>query len=337
MNLISNKLPLVSVLICVYNTEKYIEEAIRAVLNQTYSNLEVIIVNDGSTDSTLDILTNLALQDSRIKIINNKNNKGFINSLNIGIQHINSEYVARTDADDVTEQYWIEKIMKQLLSNKDIIAMGSYISILSENDSGKIGKHYKTGDVWETPLTHSKIIEKMLFKNPIHNNTMIVRSKVFKEHNLKFDLDYKHAEDYKFWFEVSKLGKLANYPEVLAYYRLHESQTSSLYNTEQVKTAKKIRREIISYYLDNIKIPNSIIEPITYKKVEEIIKNAKKTCIENKELLSYIIYESYLSLKEYNFLGFLSFLRYGYKFMSGKQTRRIIRKFIRPSKYEAPL
>ena len=118
MNLISNKLPLVSVLICVYNTEKYIEEAIRAVLNQTYSNLEVIIVNDGSTDSTLDILTNLALQDSRIKIINNKNNKGFINSLNIGIQHINSEYVARTDADDVTEQYWIEKIMKQLLSNK---------------------------------------------------------------------------------------------------------------------------------------------------------------------------------------------------------------------------
>ena len=254
----SNCLPLVSVLICAYNTEKYIEEAVKAVLKQTYSNLEIIIVNDGSTDSTLDILTNLALQDSRIKIINNEYNKGFINSLNIGIQHTNSEYIARTDADDITDKHWIEKIMGELLSNNDIIAMGSYVSILSESNSGKVGKHYKTGDVWKTPLTHHEIVEKMLFKNPIHNNTMIVRSKVFKEHNLRFDLGYKHAEDYKFWFEVSKLGKLANYPEVLAYYRLHELQTSSLYNIEQVNTEKKIRREIISHYLNDMKIPNSI-------------------------------------------------------------------------------
>lgn len=333
----SNCLPLVSVLICAYNTEAYIEEAVKAVLKQTYSNLEIIIVNDGSTDSTLDILTNLALQDSRIKIINNEYNKGFINSLNMGIQHTNSEYIARTDADDITDKHWIEKIMGQLLSNNDIIAMGSYISILSENNSGKIGKHYKTGDIWKTPLTHSEIVEKMLFKNPIHNNTMIVRSKVFKEYNLRFDPNYKHAEDYKFWFEVSKLGKLANYPEVLAYYRLHESQTSSLYNIEQVNTAKKIRREIISYYLKSLEIPFSINEEISYTMMEEIIKKSKKITIKNKDLFSYIIYEGYLSLKEYNFPGFISFLKYGYKFMSSKQTRRIIRKFIRPSKYEAPL
>ena len=333
----SNCLPLVSVLICAYNTEAYIEEAVKAVLKQTYSNLEIIIVNDGSTDSTLDILTNLALQDSRIKIINNEYNKGFINSLNIGIQHTNSEYIARTDADDITDKHWIEKIMGQLLSNNDIIAMGSYISILSENNSGKIGKHYKTGDIWKTPLTHSEIVEKMLFKNPIHNNTMIVRSKVFKEYNLRFDPNYKHAEDYKFWFEVSKLGKLANYPEVLAYYRLHESQTSSLYNIEQVNTAKKIRREIISYYLKSLEIPFSINEEISYTMMEEIIKKSKKITIKNKDLFSDLIYEGYLSLKEYNFPGFISFLKYGYKFMSSKQTRRIIRKFIRPSKYEAPL
>lgn len=333
----SNCLPLVSVLICAYNTEEYIEEAVKAVLKQTYSNLEIIIVNDGSTDSTLDILTNLALQDSRIKIINNEYNKGFINSLNIGIQHTNSEYIARTDADDITDKHWIEKIMGQLLSNNDIIAMGSYVSILSGSNSGKIGKHYKTGDVWKTPLTHHEIVEKMLFKNPIHNNTMIVRSKVFKEHNLRFDLGYKHAEDYKFWFEVSKLGKLANYPEVLAYYRLHELQTSSLYNIEQVNTAKKIRREIISHYLNDMKIPNSIHEEISYKEVEEIIKKSKKILVKNKDLFSYIIYESYLSLKEYNFSGFISFLKYGYEFLSSKQTRRIIRKFIRPNKYEAPL
>lgn len=86
--------PLVSVLICAYNADKYIEECIDAILNQTYKNLEIVVVNDGSTDTTLSKLHYFAEKDPRIKIINNEENKGFIASLNIGISSINGDYLA---------------------------------------------------------------------------------------------------------------------------------------------------------------------------------------------------------------------------------------------------
>ncbi|HHE3587888.1 TPA: glycosyltransferase family 2 protein, partial [Pasteurella multocida] len=115
--------PLVSVLICAYNADKYIEECIDAILNQTYKNLEIVVVNDGSTDTTLSKLHYFAEKDPRIKIINNEENKGFIASLNIGISSINGDYLARTDADDITKPEWIEKILGYMLSHPQIIAM----------------------------------------------------------------------------------------------------------------------------------------------------------------------------------------------------------------------
>ncbi|HHE3510640.1 glycosyltransferase family 2 protein [Pasteurella multocida] len=107
--------PLVSVLICAYNVEKYIEECINAVINQTYKNLEIIIVNDGSSDNTYFLLKKLAEKDNRIKILNFNNHIGIISALNEGLKEIAGEYIARTDSDDITKPDWIEKILTCML------------------------------------------------------------------------------------------------------------------------------------------------------------------------------------------------------------------------------
>lgn len=333
----SDQQPLVSVLICAYNTECYIEESVRAVMNQTYSNLEIIIVNDGSTDNTKKILDALALEDSRIKVINNEKNLGIINSSNIGLKHVNGDYIAKTDSDDMAKPYWIEKIMGSLLSNNEIIAMGSYISLLRSNNGGKLGQAHQTGEIWKVPLTHDEISKRMLFQNPMNNPTMIIRSKVFKEYNILYDLNYPYAEDYKFWFEVSKVGIMTNYPEALVHYRLHENQTSSVHHIKQTETAKKIRKEAINHYFKKIGIPYCLGKHINSNEIKIIINEISKIEPIEYDTLFNILYDCYMSMDKYNFSDFISFIKHGYKYLTAKQRRKVIKKFISPHKYAMPL
>ena len=103
--------PLVSVIIPCYNAENYVEEAVRSIMTQTYKNLEIIVTDDCSTDNTLKVLRNLAVEDSRIKIIENKENLKIVKSLNNMINIAQGKYIARMDADDIS---FPERIEKQL-------------------------------------------------------------------------------------------------------------------------------------------------------------------------------------------------------------------------------
>ncbi|HFB8748036.1 TPA: glycosyltransferase family 2 protein, partial [Neisseria gonorrhoeae] len=109
--------PLVSVLICAYNVEKYFAQSLSAVVGQTWRNLDILIVDDGSTDGTPAIARHFQEQDGRIRIISNPRNLGFIASLNIGLDELaksGGEYIARTDADDIASPGWIEKIVGEM-------------------------------------------------------------------------------------------------------------------------------------------------------------------------------------------------------------------------------
>ncbi|MDY0563394.1 glycosyltransferase family 2 protein [Pasteurella multocida] len=331
--------PLVSVLICAYNADKYIEECIDAILNQTYKNLEIVVVNDGSTDTTLSKLHYFAEKDPRIKIINNEENKGFIVSLNIGISSINGDYLARTDADDITKPEWIEKILGYMLSHPQIIAMGSYLTILSEDGNGSnLANYYEHGDEWRNPLSHREIVEAMLFRNPIHNNSMIVKSTVFREHGLRFDPAYQHTEDYQFWLEVSRLGELANYPESLVYYRLHNTQTSSLHNKYQNLMAKKIRKRAINYYLQDLGIIHRLGEDIFFHDIKTIQAELASLSLLDNCIIKRILYDCYLSLVDNKLINILYFLRdKNNSYFNRKQKIKIIKRIIRPYKYYSVL
>ncbi|UEA16880.1 glycosyltransferase family 2 protein [Pasteurella canis] len=329
-------MPLVSVLICAYNVDKYIEECIDAILNQTYKKLEIIIVNDGSVDDTLLLLNNFAKRDSRIKIINNEKNIGFIGSLNVGVSHVSGDYVARTDADDVTKPEWIEKILDSMRSNPDIIAMGSYITVLSEDGNGShLANYYEHNQEWQNPLTHCEIIEEMLFRNPIHNNSMIIRSSAFSKYGLRFDSSYKYAEDYKFWLEVSRLGKLANYPESLVYYRLHNTQTSSVHNIQQNLIAKKIRKIAINYYLQDLGVNYILGDKISFNDLVKIQSELFKLDLLKKEVIIRVLYDCYLSLFESNIKYVFCFLyNKNNSIFTRKQKIKIIKRMLRPNKYK---
>lgn len=238
--------PLVSVLICAYNVEKYFAQSLAAVVNQTWCNLDILIVDDGSTDGTLAIAQRFQEQDGRIKILAQAQNSGLIPSLNIGLDELAKsgmgEYIARTDADDIAAPDWIEKIVGEMEKDRSIIAMGAWLEVLSEEkDGNRLARHHEHGKIWKKPIRHEDIAAFFPFGNPIHNNTMIMRRSVI-EGGLRYDTECDWAEDYQFWYEVSKQGRLAYYPEALVKYRLHANQVSSKYSIRQHEIAQGIQK-----------------------------------------------------------------------------------------------
>lgn len=237
---------LVSVLICAYNVEKYFAQSLAAVVNQTWRNLEILIVDDGSTDGTLAIAKDFQKRDSRIKILAQAQNSGLIPSLNIGLDELAKsgmgEYIARTDADDIAAPDWIEKIVGEMEKDRSIIAMGAWLEVLSEEkDGNRLARHHRHGKIWKKPTRHEDIADFFPFGNPIHNNTMIMRRSVI-DGGLRYNTERDWAEDYQFWYDVSKLGRLAYYPEALVKYRLHANQVSSKYSIRQHEIAQGIQK-----------------------------------------------------------------------------------------------
>ncbi|HFA6300494.1 TPA: glycosyltransferase family 2 protein [Neisseria gonorrhoeae] len=248
--------PLVSVLICAYNVEKYFAQSLSAVVGQTWRNLDILIVDDGSTDGTPAIARHFQEQDGRIRIISNPRNLGFIASLNIGLDELaksgGGEYIARTDADDIASPGWIEKIVGEMEKDRSIIAMGAWLEVLSEeNNKSVLAAIARNGAIWDKPTRHEDIVAVFPFGNPIHNNTMIMRRSVI-DGGLRFDPAYIHAEDYKFWYEAGKLGRLAYYPEALVKYRLHANQVSSKHSVRQHEIAQGIQKTARNDFLQSM-------------------------------------------------------------------------------------
>ena len=334
--------PLVSVLICAYNVEKYFAQSLAAVVNQTWRNLEILIVDDGSTDGTLAIARRFQEQDGRIRIISNLRNLGFIASLNIGLDELaksgGGEYIARTDADDIAAPDWIEKIVGEMEKDADIVAMGSYLEILAEeNNKSVLAAIARNGEIWKNPLTHQEITSAFPFRNPIHNNTMIMRRSVI-DGGLRFNPAYIHAEDYKFWYDVSKLGRLANYPEALVKYRFHQDQTSSKYNLQQRRTAWKIKEEIRAGYWKAAGIAVGA-DCLNYGLLKSTAYALHEKALSGQDIgyLRLFLYENFLSLEKYSLTDLLDFLtdRVMRKLFAAPQYRKILKKMLRPWKYRS--
>ncbi|ENV9302374.1 glycosyltransferase family 2 protein [Neisseria gonorrhoeae] len=247
--------PLVSVLICAYNVEKYFAQSLSAVVGQTWRNLDILIVDDGSTDGTPAIARRFQEQDGRIRIISNPRNLGFIASLNIGLDELaksGGEYIARTDADDIASPGWIEKIVGEMEKDRSIIAMGAWLEVLSEeNNKSVLAAIARNGAIWDKPTRHEDIVAVFPFGNPIHNNTMIMRRSVI-DGGLRYDTGRDWAEDYQFWYDVSKLGRLAYYPEALVKYRLHANQVSSKHSVRQHEIAQGIQKTARNDFLQSM-------------------------------------------------------------------------------------
>lgn len=252
--------PLVSVLIPCYNVEMYIEESINSILNQTYTNLEIIAINDCSTDSTGDVLQKLAKKDSRITIINNSENLKLIKTLNKGLELCNGDYIARMDADDISLPTRIEKEVDFLEKHKDHdIVSTQFYAFRSENPSKRNLHH--------SPLQDSELRAYMLFKSGICHPAVLIRKRVFSELGLRFDLKYLHVEDYALWSEAIYKTKIANLSEPLLLYRVHKHQVSSL--NEELQTENK--KEVFKIHCKHLGLPTDDEYIDTYASVAESV------------------------------------------------------------------
>lgn len=210
----------VSVLLSAYNAEDFIEEAIKSILEQSYKNIELIIINDGSTDGTLNIINNF--DDPRIILID-RENKGLTKSLNDAIDVATGEYICRQDADDHSYKDRIEKQLEFLIeTNSDIVFCQSYDGLNTMPKRHMLNKHITA--------------RQLIFGNVLAHGTVFGKTSIFKEN--KYDEVWRFGQDYELWLRLLTLGYNVNWSEdVLYFLKRHENSISVLNATKQEELA----------------------------------------------------------------------------------------------------
>lgn len=222
--------PLVSVVIPVYNAEAYLKEAILSVLNQTYNNLEVIVINDGSTDNSDEIIRSLALCDNRIVYIS-RYNKGLISTLNEAVALAKGDYIARMDADDVCFIYRIERQVDFMNENGCFLCF-SGVEVIDENGG------FVCSDVKK--MSHTEMTVRLFFASCFYHPSVMMRREVFDVFH--YDFSFVFAEDYKLWSDCFFCGdKSFGYiEEALLKYRVHGANVSISFRDKQLEVSREI-------------------------------------------------------------------------------------------------
>ena len=215
------KKSLVSIVMPAYNAAKFIRETIASVQSQTYENWELLVIDDGSKDETVEIIRALTKEDARIRLLQNEKNMGVAKTRNRGIELADGEFIALLDSDDL---WYPEKLEKQLsLARESEIVYCSYAMI---DEDGK-EKHAPFIVPAETNY------KKMLISSVISCSTVLMRAETAKKYH--FDETFYH-EDYVLWMQMMKDGRKAcGCTEVLGAYRIRESSRSS----DKLSSAKK--------------------------------------------------------------------------------------------------
>jgi glycosyltransferase involved in cell wall biosynthesis len=216
----------VSVVLSVYNGEKYLAPAIDSVLHQTHNNLELILVNDGSVDCSLQIMK--AYRDSRIKIIDLKENQGLVAALNIGIAAAQGDYVARMDSDDIACPDRLEQQLRFLNCN-DVDVCGSAITLFGVGREREVS--FPEGD--------TDIKFRLLYSSSLAHPTVMGRRDCFSTY--AYRKDFPVSEDYDLWTRMSQAGiRFGNIAKPLLRYRVHPNQISVKKRLQQLREGAEI-------------------------------------------------------------------------------------------------
>jgi len=235
----------ISVILPVYNTQEYIEESIRSILTQTYDNFELIVINDGSTDKTKDII--FSFNDSRIKIYNFTENKGLVERLNFGLSIANGEFIARMDADDIAVENRFELQINCFRERPNICLCYTDIETIDQNKN-KVKNWFRGFD-----SKYTKIF--LLFDNNIPHPTVMLKNHIIKQKRIFYNSLFFPAEDYELWYRLINLCNFEFLDKKLLYYRVHNNNVSIIKQNYQAKIVKKI----ITYQLSKLGLtPNNV-------------------------------------------------------------------------------
>lgn len=229
--------PLVSVLMPVYNSQAFLREAIDSILNQTFTDFEFLIFNDGSTDKSLDIIQSYS--DQRIKLISYSENAGYVRALNEGLKIANGKYIARMDADDVALPERLEKQVAFLEKNLGYAVCGSWAE-------------FTTLGLAAMPTEDEDLRIQLLHSTPFNHPTTMIRKSSIDNGNIQYRHSLVPIEDYYFFFQVSKQGRMTILPQVLMKYRLHSASISFRQLKKQHENRKVIQKLVIKDFIPDL-------------------------------------------------------------------------------------
>lgn len=292
-------MPKVSVILPVYNCEKYIFETVQSVLNQTFADFELLIVDDCSTDNTVAIIKEF--NDDRIQLTVKEKNTGYTDSLNYAVSIAKGQYIARMDGDDICLPTRFEKQVTFLDTNPKIILCGSAIQIIG------------TDTILRHPSNHEAIKIKLCFGSSFYHPSVMGRIEVFQA-NL-YDKKYEPAEDYDLWTRLAFQGELANLEEVLLLYRVHDNQVSNERKTTQESHSLWCKLQMFSQFqindyfnLDEINLVVGRKQPISFQECERMLFITAFLIQKNKELQVFDLFEFEKEMEKHKIIKIKSFI-----------------------------
>lgn len=227
-----------------YNAEDYIEQALQSIFEQSFQDFEVILVDDGSTDCTWEIIEQQT--DDRLIVLQSEHN--YIHSLNLAQQLAQGKYIARMDADDLMHPHRLslQVALMDRLSDVDICTTWAR----GVNQQGYTAEFTTMSGYIQEPLFC------LLNRNDFIHPTAMVRREFWEKYNLQYLNHYIYAEDYKMWVESAIKGATFYIlPQLLHYYRTTPKQVSNVHNKKQNLTAKRIQEEVLQYLIEQCKEP----------------------------------------------------------------------------------
>jgi len=228
----------ISIIMPVYNAGHTLPECMDSILKQTFSDFELLIIDDGSTDNSIEVIT--GFKDQRIRLIRNEHN--FIGSLNMGLNHANGKYIARMDADDIMLPQRLQTQFDFMELHPDIDVCGSYATSFGEKEA-----------VIRRPLYHKDIISSMLRANPFMHPTVMIRRFKLQQSGCLYQSGYPCAEDYKLWTDLAVKGfQFANIPEPLIRYRISPQQVTQVLQNDMRITSIKIGLEYAEVVMEQM-------------------------------------------------------------------------------------
>jgi glycosyltransferase involved in cell wall biosynthesis len=241
--------PQISVVLPVYNGEKYLVEAIDSILAQTFPDFELIMIDDGSTDNSLKILRWYEKIDTRVQVLT-RENRGLASTLNDSIEIARGEWLARMDQDDIALPNRFERQLAWLNETGADIS-GSWVKRFGSSDNRVV----------KLRQSNEAIRMEMLFTSPFAHPTVIMRTTLVKK--LRYDKAWEKAEDYDLWERAAEAGwQMTNLPEVLVLYRVHKSQISTSTSGRQHQLSQKIRLRYWRYIFDASQLSTDWIDQI---------------------------------------------------------------------------
>lgn len=293
--------PLVSVIMPIYNVELYLQDAIESILNQTYANFELLIINDGSTDCSEQIVN--SFDDSRIQFYNYSVNRGLITTLNEGLSLAKGKYIARMDGDDICIASRIESQVLFMERNINIGVCGTWGEVF--NDSGAVFRLKNPSDSVEIEMNF------IWLKSGMIHPSILARRFLFD--NLQYSQDYHHCEDFKLWTDLRHKTKFANIPKVLLRYRAHSAQVSNQYKEIQVMNGLKTIMPLLAEFgLDQSAVAN-------------YLKYMEKTLLNNNEVsLEEIMNNAFMLIQKNNAIDL--YPMYSFNRCVAKNSYNIFRK-----------